>query len=116
MQAGEDDFSDDNEYDYLGRLNIEYAMTIEDWYKTPIYNILTRDMDVQKALFKYCNKATLNKLAGDLRERKEFEERTEIRAKRDHAEKRQKNPFLAKDSDTSDDGNEEPIEDRVVKM
>jgi len=57
-------------------------MVIHDWIKTPIYHILTRKIDVAKSLFKYCNKATLNKLAGDLRERREFEERTEIRQRR----------------------------------
>lgn len=78
-QAGEDAFSDDEEYMNMGRTQQEFFMVIQDWIKTPIYHILTRDMDKQKAIFKYCNKATLNKLAGDLRERKEFEERTELR-------------------------------------
>ena len=42
-------------------------------------------MDVARAVIKYCNKTTLNRLAGDLRERREFEERTEIRQRRQHA-------------------------------
>ena len=74
--AGEDDFSDDEEYMGLGRMTLEFKMVIHDWKQTPIYHILTRDMGIHKALFKCCNKATLNKLAGDLRERHEFEERT----------------------------------------
>lgn len=82
IQAGEDDFSEDEEYKGLGRLNIEFKMVIHDWAKTPIYHILTRGMDVTKALLKYCNKTSMNKLAGDLRERREFEERTEIRKRR----------------------------------
>ena len=85
IQAGEDDFSEDgDEYGRLARLNKEYEMVIHDWAKTPIYHILTRGTDAKKALFKYCNKATLNKLAGDLREKTEFEERTEIRARRQY--------------------------------
>ena len=79
IQAGEDDFSEDEEYQGLGLMNREYQMVIHDWQKTPIYHILTRDMNRAKALFKYCNKTTLNKLAGNLRERREFEERTELR-------------------------------------
>ena len=88
LQAGEDDFSDDEEYKHLGRLNREYEMIIHDWAKTPIYHMLTRGIDVHRALMKYCNKATLNKLAGDLRERKDFEERTEIRARREYVANR----------------------------
>ena len=82
----------------------EYRMVIHDWSKTPIYHILTRGTDVAKAIFKFCNKTTLNKLAGDLRERREFEERTELRQRRQYAIERQRNPFLARDSDDSSDG------------
>ena len=83
IQAGEDDFSDDEEYKGLGRLNREYQMVIHDWGKSPIYSILQRGTEELKAITKYCNKATLNRLAGDLRERKEYEERTELRARRE---------------------------------
>ena len=31
-------------------------MVIFDWAKTPIYFILTRDMGVRQAIFKFCNK------------------------------------------------------------
>jgi len=44
MQAGEEDFSDDEIYRGLGRLNREYRMVITDWAKTPIYNIFARDI------------------------------------------------------------------------
>ena len=85
IQAGEDDFSEDEEYKGLGKMDIEYRMVIHDWTKTPIHHILTRSMDVARAIIKYCNKTTLNRLAGDLRERREFEERTEIRQRRQYA-------------------------------
>ena len=83
IQAGEEDFSDDEEYKGLGRLNREYQMVIQDWGKSPIFSIIQRGTDDLKAILKYCNKATLNRLAGDLRERKEYEERTVIRARRE---------------------------------
>ena len=54
-------------------------MVIHDWANTPIFHILTRKVPVLRAIAKYCNKTTLNKLAGDLRERNEFEERNEMR-------------------------------------
>jgi len=57
-------------------------MVIFDWFKTPIYHILVRGMDVRKALFKYCNKLTLFRISGNMKERNEFEERTEMRARR----------------------------------
>ena len=57
-------------------------MVIHDWAKTPIYHMLTRDVEQLKALMKYCNKTTLNRLARDLKEKREFEERTELRARR----------------------------------
>ena len=82
IQAGEDEFSDDEEYRTLGKLDLEFKMVIHDWAKTPIYQILTREWDVLKAIKKYCNKTTLNRLAGNLREMREFEERTELRARR----------------------------------
>ena len=41
-------------------------MVINDWAKTPIYHILVHGMDVRKALFKYCNKFTMYRIAGDL--------------------------------------------------
>jgi len=63
-------------------MTLEFQMVIFDWANTPIFHILTRKMDVLRALSKYCNKTTLNKLAGDLRERNEFEERTLMRARR----------------------------------
>ena len=85
IQAGEDDFSEDEEYKGLGKMDLEYRMVIHDWTKTPIHHILTRSMDVARAIIRYCNKTTLNRLAGDLRERREFEERTEIRQRRQHA-------------------------------
>ena len=95
----------------------EYRMVIHDWSKTPIYHILTRGTDVAKAIFKFCNKTTLNKLAGDLRERREFEERTELRQKRQYAIDRQRNPFLARDSDdSSDDMLRDNEAERVERM
>lgn len=82
MQAGEDDFSDDEQYKGLHKMTLEFQMVIFDWANTPIFHILTRKMDVLRSLIKYCNKTTLNKLAGDLRERNEFEERSLMRARR----------------------------------
>lgn len=82
IQAGEDDFDDGHQYRTLGKLNFEYQMVILDWTKTPIFHILTRDVNTLKAICKYTNKETINRLAGDLRERKEFEERTNIRQRR----------------------------------
>jgi len=76
-------------------------MVIHDWAKTPIYHILVHGMDVRKALFKYCNKFTMYRIAGDLQERREFEDRTELRARRQYLANRQRNPFLARDSDSS---------------
>ena len=70
IQAGEEDFSDEEEYKALMKLNPEYKMVIEDWAKTPIYHILTRDMPVRRALFKYCNQLTMMRLAHNLTERK----------------------------------------------
>ena len=76
LQAGEYDFDDIQEYNGLGKLNLEFQMVIHDWAMTPIYLILTRDMDVKKALFKCCNKKTLQRLASNLKERRDFEERS----------------------------------------
>ena len=45
-------------------------MIIKDWYKTPIYHILMRKMKADRAIIKYCNKTSLNRLAADLRERR----------------------------------------------
>ena len=115
IQAGEDEFSDDEEYKTLGKLDLEFRMVIHDWAKTPIYHILTREMDVLKALMRYCNKTTLNRLAGDLRELREFEERTELRARRQHVQNRQKNPFLARDSD-SDSNDDAKSVDKIAKL
>ena len=132
IQAGEDDFSEDEEYKGLGRMDQEYRMVIHDWSKTPIYHILTRGMDVAKSIIRFCNKTTLNKLAGDLRERREFEERTELRKRRQYALDRQRNPLLARDSDDSSEGmlhdnsaervermkelNEMSREDRIIEV
>jgi len=72
----------------MGKLDREYAMVIQDWQKTPIYHIHMRKMKVDKAIVRYCNKTSLNRLAGDLRERNEFEERAELRIRRDWENKR----------------------------
>lgn len=76
-------------------------MVIQDWAKSPIFAILQRGKDELKAILMYCNKATLNRLAGDLRERKEYEERTELKNRRERTANKQKNPFFAADSDSS---------------
>ena len=41
------------------------------------------------------------RIAGDLQERREFEDRMELRARRQYLASRQRNPFLARDSDSS---------------
>jgi hypothetical protein len=69
-------------------MNFDYEMVIIDWAKTPIYHILTRGIDVRMAIFKYCNKLTLFRVAGNLKERREFEERTEMRARRQYVANR----------------------------
>ena len=88
-------------------------MVIHDWASTPIYHILVRKMPVLKAIAKYCNKTTLNKLAGDLRERNEFEERNQMRQRRIENANKQKNPFLARDSDST--YNEEDIKSEKMR-
>ena len=70
IQAGTDEFSDDEEYEKLRKFDKEFAMIIKDWYKTPIYHILMRKMKADRAIIKYCNKTSLNRLAADLRERR----------------------------------------------
>ena len=89
-------------------------MVIHDWAKTPIYHMLTRDVEQLKALMKYCNKTTLNRLARDLKEKREFEERTELRARRQYVANRQKNPFLARDSDS--DSDEDKSQEKIAKL
>jgi len=59
-------------------------MVIFDWFKTPVYHILVRGMDVRKALFKYCNKLSMIRISKNMKERKEFEEKTEMRARKKH--------------------------------
>lgn len=34
-------------------------MVIFDWAKTPIYYILTKGIDTQRAILKFCNRQTL---------------------------------------------------------
>ena len=114
IQAGEDEFSDDEAYQAMGKLDREYAMVIHDWQKTPVYHILMRSMPLDKAIIRYCNKTSLNRLAADLRERKEFEERAEIRAKREYQRNRVRNPFLIEDSDSS--GPEDTTQARIDEM
>mmetsp|Transcript_20323 Transcript_20323/g.27478 ORF Transcript_20323/g.27478 Transcript_20323/m.27478 type:complete len:162 (-) Transcript_20323:759-1244(-) len=98
----------------MAKLDKEYAMIIHDWSKTPIYNILMRNIGTAKAIIRYCNKTSLNRLAADLRERKEFEERAEIRAKREYQRNRVRNPFLVQDSDSS--GPEDTTQERIKEM
>ena len=111
-QAGEDEFSDDEEYAKMGRLDREYAMVISDWSKTPVYHIHMRKMKVDKAIIKFCNKISLNRLAADLRERNEFEERAELRARREWERNRQPNPY----GDSDDSEPEDTTNERLKKM
>jgi len=114
VQAGEDDFCEDEEYQKLGKMTQEYLMVIHDWAQTPIYHILMNNMDPLKAITKYCNKTTLNRLAGDLRERKEFEERAEMRARRQYLSNKMRNPFLERDSDSS--GPEDKTQEKINEI
>ena len=71
-------------------------------------------MKVDKAIIKYCNKISQNRLAADLRERNEFEEREELRAKRKWEQNRKINPNPFEDSD--DSSPEDTTQKRLKKM
>ncbi len=71
-------------------------------------------MKVDKAIIKYCNKISQNRLAAALRERNEFEQRAELRAKRKWEQNRKIKPNPFDDSD--DSGPEDTTQKRLKKM
>jgi len=85
----------------LAKLDTEYQMVIHDWADTPISHIFMDDINTAKALTKYCNKTTLSRLGADLEERKEFEDRTMMRAKRQYLLSKACFPNPIPDSDSS---------------
>ena len=77
FQAGE--WDDDKELKNALKLDFEYKMVIEDWFKTPIYSIMIKNMSERDGLIKCLNKATINRLAQDYVERREFMDRVKLR-------------------------------------
>ena len=60
-QAGE--WDDEKELKKALKLSFEYKMVIEDWFKTPIYSVMMKDMSDRDALIKCLNKVTIHRLA-----------------------------------------------------
>lgn len=87
-------------------------MVIHDWQKTPIYHILMRDMPIDRAIIRFCNKASLDRLANELRERIDIQEKAEARAKEAYDATLWHNPADVADSDSSgpDDHTQEHIQ------
>ena len=78
-------------------------MVIEDWQKTPIYSILVNDQRERDAMLKCLNKATINRLASDLVERREFTDRVELREKNKNKKNLKLMQFIRQEIDSEEE-------------
>ena len=98
MQTGE--WDDDDEEAMARRFAFEYKMVIDDWKKTPAFYVDNNGFPQTEAFMKALNKVTIKRLARNLKERWQFEDRLEIRKERLNKKNNKFKQWLAReDSD-----------------